>query len=87
MIRFSLLISEGVWQLVTIPGLSVFFRVPCYYALKPEVSVGAYRSKKCGHEIVPTFKEVLMAMHKDLTRHLMCPKCNQRTWCEKVIKR
>ena len=82
----AFLIPEGVWQLVAILGISVLFLIPCFYALKLEVSVGAYKCQNCGYEIVPTYKEVMMAMHKGFTRHLLCPKCNNRTWCKKVLK-
>ena len=81
----AFLIPEGVWQLVTIVGACVLFLIPCFYALKLEVSVGAYKCKNCGCEIVPTYKEAMMAMHKGFTRHLMCPNCNTRTWCKKVL--
>ena len=79
-------IPEGPWQLVSILGICVFFLIPCFYALKLEVSVGAYKCKNCGHEIVPTYKQALNAMHAGTTRYLKCPKCNKRTWCKKVIK-
>jgi len=81
----AFLIPEGVWQLVTILGICVVFLIPCFYALKLEVSVGAYRCKNCGHEIVPTYSEALWAMHRGTTRYLKCPKCQKRTWCKKVI--
>ena len=83
----AFLIPEGVWQLVTILGVCVVFLIPCFYALKLEVSVGTYKCQNCGYEIVPTYKEVMMAMHRGFTRHLMCPKCNKRTWCKKVLKK
>ena len=83
----GLLIPEGVWQLVVILGLCVVFLIPCFYALKLEVSVGAYKCKNCGHEIVPTYKEAMMAMHRGFTRYLKCPKCNKRTWCKKILKK
>ena len=81
------LVPEGVWQLVTIIGVCIVFLIPCFYALKLEVSVGAYKCKKCGHEIVPTYTEALNAMHMGTTRYLKCPKCNKRTWCKKVLKK
>ena len=81
------LIPEGVWQLVTILGVCAVFLIPCFYAVKLEVSVGAYKCPKCGCEIVPTDKEAMMAMHRGFTRHLMCPNCNKRTWCKKVLKK
>ena len=83
----AFVIPEGVWQLVTILGLCVVFLIPCFYALKLEVSVGAYKCKNCGHEIVPTYSEALNAMHMGTTRYLKCPKCNKRTWCKKVLKK
>ena len=83
----AFLIPQGVWQLVTILGLCVMFLIPCFYALKLEVSVGAYKCKNCGEEIVPSYSEALNAMHMGTTRHLMCPKCNKRTWCKKIIRK
>ena len=80
-------IPEGIWQLVTIVGLCVVFLIPCFYALKLEISVGAYKCKNCGHEIVPTYSEALWAMHSGTTRYLKCPNCNKRTWCKKVLKK
>ena len=83
----AFLIPEGVWQLVAIIEISIVFLIPCFYALKLEVSVGAYKCKNCGYEIVPTYSEALWAMHKGTTRYLKCPKCNKRTWCKKVLKK
>ena len=83
----AFLIPEGIWQLVTILGICVFFLIPCFYALKLEVSVGYYKCKNCGHEIVPTYTQALNAMHMGTTRYLKCPKCNKRTWCKKIIKK
>ena len=80
-------IPEGVWQLVTVLGACVVFLIPCFYALKLEVSAGAYKCQNCGHEIVPTYSEALNAMHMGFTRYLKCPKCNKRTWCKKVLKK
>ena len=59
----------------------------CFYALKLEVSVGAYKCKNCGNEFVPTYAQALNAMHIGTTRYLKCPKCNKRSWCKKVIKK
>lgn len=81
----AFLIPEGVWQIVAILGICVLFLIPCFYALKLEVSVGAYKCKNCGHEIVPTYSEALWAMHRGTTRYLKCPECNKRTWCKKVL--
>ena len=82
----AFLIPEGIWQLIIILGICILFLIPCFYALKLEVSVGAYKCKNCGYEIVPTYSETLWAMHRGTTRYLKCPKCNKRTWCKKIIK-
>ena len=81
------LIPEGVWQIVAVCGIVIVFLIPCFYALKLEVSVGAYKCKNCGNEIVPTYMQALNAMHRGTTRYLKCPKCGKRTWCKKVIKK
>jgi len=83
----AFLIPEGVWQLVTILGICVIFLIPCFYALKLEVSVGAYKCKNCGCEIIPSYNEALWAMHRGTTRYLKCPNCKKRTWCKKVINK
>ena len=80
-------VPEGPWMLVAILALCVLFLIPCFYALKLEVSVGYYKCKNCGHEIVPTYTQALNAMHRGTTRYLKCPNCNKRTWCKKVLKK
>ncbi|MBR3968314.1 MAG: helix-turn-helix domain-containing protein [Clostridia bacterium] len=80
-------VPEGPWMLVAILTLCLVFLIPCFYALKLEVSVGAYKCKNCGYEIVPTYKQALNAMHRGTTRYLKCPKCNKRTWCKKVLNK
>ena len=82
----AFLIPEGIWQLVTILGVCVAFLIPCFFALKLEISVGAYKCKNCGYDIVPTYTEALNAMHKGTTRYLKCPECGKKTWCKKVLK-
>lgn len=79
--------EEGVWQLVAILTLVILFIIPCFYALKLEVSVGAYQCKICGEKIEPTYNEALWAMHMGTTRFLKCPKCKKRCWCKKVLKK
>ena len=83
----TFLMPKGIWQLVLIICLCVVFLIPCFYALKLEVSVGVYKCKKCGNEIIPTYSEALWAMHMGTTRYLKCPKCNKRTWCRKSLKK
>lgn len=81
------LIPEGVWQLISVFSLCVVFLIPCFYALKLEVSVGAYTCKNCGCQIIPKYNEALWAMHRGTTRYLKCPNCHKRTWCKKSLKK
>ncbi len=83
----AFIIPEGIWQIVAIIGLCVVFLIPCFYALKLEVSVGAYKCKNCGHEFVPTYTQALNAMHMGTTRYLKCPECKKRSWCKKVLNK
>lgn len=83
----STYIPEGPLLLVTIIILCVIFLIPCFYALKLEISVGVYKCKECGHEITPTYIEALNAIHIGTTRYLKCPECGKRTWCKKVINK
>ena len=83
----AFLVPEGPLMAVVMIAICVAFLIPCFYAVKLEVSVGAYKCKKCGTEIVPTYKEAMMAMHRGFTRHLHCPTCEKRTWCKKVLKK
>ena len=81
------LIPKGVWQIIAVVGVCILFLIPCFYALKLEVSVGVYKCKKCGEEIVPTYSQALNAMHFGFTCYLKCPHCNKRSWCKKVINK
>ena len=83
----AFLVPEGPLMAVLMIALCVVFLIPCFYAVRLEVSVGAYKCKKCGTEIVPTYKEAMMALHRGFTRHLYCPTCGKRTWCKKVLKK
>ena len=83
----AFLIPEGLWQVIIMLGICIVFLIPCFYALKLEISVGAYKCKNCGNEIVPTYLQALNAMHCGTTRYLKCPNCKKRTWCKKVFKK
>ena len=49
---------EGPWMLVAILVLCVVFLIPCFYALKLEVSVGAYKCKTAVTKLfLPTKKQ------------------------------
>ena len=56
------------------------------FALMIEQVAGYYVCNKCQHKYVPTYKQVLFAMHNGRTRYMKCPKCKQKSWNRKVVK-
>ena len=63
----------------------IVFVVTIMFAVKIEQTAGYYECKHCGHKYVPTFNQVLFAMHINRTRYMKCPKCNKKSWQKKVI--
>lgn len=72
-----LLISIGV----------VIFGVGIYNCVKIEQVAGYYECDKCHNKYVPTFSSVLWSMHFGRTRYMKCPKCGERSWNKKVIRK
>lgn len=56
-------------------------------AIGIEQTAGYYECAKCGHRYVPSYKSVLMSAHMGRTRHMRCPKCNEKSWQKKVISK
>ena len=65
--------------------LAIIFLIAGFIALKFELDAGYYECKNCHHKFIPTYKEVMFAMHMSTTRYLKCPKCNKRSWAKKVF--
>lgn len=57
------------------------------YAIKVEQTAGYYECARCGHRYIPTYKSVLMSAHWGRTRHMRCPKCNEKSWQKKVLEK
>ncbi len=78
--------EEWVRTLIAFSGF-----IPCFvgffFALKIEQVAGYYECRKCGYRYVPTFKAVNLAMHMGRTRKMRCPKCNEKSWQKKVLKK
>lgn len=69
------LIVCGIIEFVTAIG----------FAIKIEQKAGYYECKKCHHRYIPTFSQVLWAMHVNRTRYMKCPHCKHRSWNKKVV--
>ncbi len=53
------------------------------YAAKVDYETGVYECRKCGHTFKPTFKAYVWGAHTLTTRHLKCPKCEEKSWCRR----
>ena len=49
-----------------------------YNCIKIEQTAGYYECSKCNHKYIPTYSNVLWAMHMNRTRYMKCPKCNEK---------
>lgn len=57
------------------------------FCLSIERTAGYYECKHCHHKYVPTYSSVMWSMHAGRTRYMKCPKCGQKSWQKKVIKK
>lgn len=57
------------------------------YAIKIEQTAGYYECAKCGYRYIPSYKSVLISAHINRTRHMRCPKCNEKSWQKKVLNK
>ncbi len=74
-------------RIVLIAVGAIPFFVGIFYAIRIEQTAGYYECANCGHKYVPTFKSVLFAMHYGRTRYMRCPKCDQKSWQKKTLKK
>ena len=79
------ILEEGILLGTIICVSTALFVISAFIALKFEVDAGYYECRKCHHRYVPTYKEVLLAMHMSTTRYLKCPECHKRSWAKKVM--
>lgn len=80
-------LEEGILLGIIICVSTMIFVIAGFIALKFEVDAGYYECKKCHHKFIPTYKDVLFAMHMSTTRYLKCPECHKRSWAKKVMSK
>lgn len=80
-------IPDEPTQILVVVIATIIFLIAGFISLKFEVDAGYYECKKCHHKFVPTYKNVLWAMHMGTTRYLKCPECNKRSWSKKVMSK
>jgi len=80
-------IEMETWiRIVLIVGGLVLFLILSFFMLRIEQKAGLYECGNCHHKHVPTYNQVLWAMHMGRTRYMKCPHCNKKSWHKKVIK-
>ena len=60
--------------------------VAIFFAAKFDYETGVYECRKCGHTFKPTFKAYIWGAHTLTTRHLKCPKCEEKSWCRRKME-
>ena len=64
---------------------TVLVLIAIFYAAKVDYETGVYECRKCGHTFKPTFKAYILGVHTLTTRHLKCPKCEDKSWCRRKM--
>lgn len=84
MIFVSIFAIENInWQIINVITGSIIFMVGCASCIYIEQKAGYYECSKCHNKYVPTYKQVLFAMHCGRTRYMKCPKCDEKSWNKK----
>jgi DNA-directed RNA polymerase subunit RPC12/RpoP len=94
LVTISFLTLIFVASLITMPTMVrilliliglVIFIIGISYCLLIEQKAGYYECAKCHYRYIPTYKQVLWAMHTGRSRYMKCPKCGSRSWHKKVL--
>lgn len=64
---------------------TVLVLIAIFYAAKVDYETGVYECRKCGHTFKPTFKAYILGVHTLTTRHLRCPKCEEKSLCRRKM--
>ena len=78
-------INNTIWKIIAIAVGFIIFIVGIANCLLIEQKAGYYQCNNCKYKYIPSYKQVLLAMHSGRTRYMKCPKCHKRTWNKKVI--
>ena len=72
-------------QILIIMLATILIVIMAFVALRIEQIAGYYECQKCHNKYIPTYKNVLFAMHVNRKRYMKCPECHKRSWQKKVI--
>ena len=88
LVAIAALLEMPEWaRIAIIAGGFIVFFITCFFALKIEQVAGYYECEHCHHRYVPTYKQVILAMHVGRTRRLKCPNCGKKSWNRKVLSK
>lgn len=74
---------KGVYRFLIIGFGMINIAVVCVVGIIIETKVGFYECAHCHYKYVPTYKQVLCAMHMGTTRYMKCPNCHKKSWQKK----
>lgn len=77
---------QVIVKILIIAAGAICFIIGMFACLKIEQLAGYYECPRCDHRYIPKFKDVCFAMHFGRTRKLTCPKCERKSWHEKVLR-
>ena len=78
-------VENMVWKTIAIMMGIFVFLIGVGSCLLIEQKAGYYQCGNCQHKYVPSYRQVLFAMHSGRTRYMKCPKCHEKSWNKKVI--
>ena len=87
MIMTSEVVDDKFFKVILIGGASIILLTAIIFAFIIEKEAGYYECSKCHHKYVATYKQILISMHMGWTRKLKCPKCGEKSWSKKVLKK
>lgn len=88
MVFIASLLQMDAWtRILLIVSGFIPFVIGIAFAIRIEQTAGYYECAKCGHKYVPSYSSVFWSMHMGRTRHMKCPRCNQKSWQKKVISK
>ena len=56
-----------------------------FIAVGIEQKAGYYECGCCHHCYVPSYRQVILSMHRGRARYMKCPVCGKRSWQKKVL--
>ena len=56
-----------------------------FIAVGIEQKAGFYECECCHHRYMPSYRQMILSMHRGRARYMKCPACGKRSWQKKVL--